>query len=99
MTGPEAMAAGVPVVAYRAGAVAEWLQDGVSGLLVEAGDVAGLARSIEKMLLDEPMRGRMGVAAREAAGRWSLDRHVEKMLEIYVDRKSVAADNFGGCRA
>jgi glycosyltransferase involved in cell wall biosynthesis len=99
MTGPEAMAAGVPVVAYRAGAVAEWLEEGVSGLLVEAGNVAGLAGSIEKILLDEPMRGRMGVAAREAAGRWSLDRHVEKMLEIYVDRKSVVTNNFGGCRA
>ncbi len=61
----EAMACGRPAVAYRFGAPAETVVDGVTGLLVEEGDVAALASSLLE-LLSAPARARaMGAAARE----------------------------------
>ncbi|MDP9174171.1 MAG: glycosyltransferase family 4 protein [Planctomycetota bacterium] len=93
MTGPEAMVAGLPVVAYRAGAVPEWLNDGVTGCLVEPGNVSALASAIEKILVQQQTGDRMGAAARQVAKTWSLDRHVEKLLEVYVDAQSMVAGN------
>jgi glycosyltransferase involved in cell wall biosynthesis len=60
----EAMASGVPVVASRSGAVPELVVDGVTGRLVERGDVEGLASAIDELLDDEERRRRMGAAGR-----------------------------------
>src|SRR5919108_4876320 len=45
----QAMAAGLPVVASRIGGIPETVGDGVSGLLVEPGDVTGLAQAIVRL--------------------------------------------------
>ncbi len=42
----EAQAAGCPVVAYRRGALPEIVEEGVTGILVEPGDEAGLAAGL-----------------------------------------------------
>lgn len=61
----EAMSCGRPGVAYRFGAPAEAIVDGVTGLLVEPGDAGGLAAALVE-LLSAPARARaMGAAARE----------------------------------
>jgi len=60
----EAMAAGLPVVGWRAGNLPYLADDGVEGLLVTPGDVAGLARALARLATDEPMRRRLGEAAR-----------------------------------
>jgi glycosyltransferase involved in cell wall biosynthesis len=61
----EAGMAGVPVVAYAVGGVPELVRDGETGLLVEKGDVDGLARCVLKLLDDESERAAMGERARE----------------------------------
>ena len=61
----EAMAAGLPVVATRVGGVPELVQEGINGLLVEPGDVDGLARALRSLLLDPQKAHRMGQAGRE----------------------------------
>lgn len=48
----EAMAAGCPVVATRVGGVPEFVEDGVTGLLVEAGSVQALTAGIKDVLAD-----------------------------------------------
>ena len=83
MAGPEAMMIGLPVVAYDSGAVSEWLEDGVSGQLVPVGDKKALASALENLLLNPPASVRMGSAARLSANRWSIDRHVKTLAEIY----------------
>jgi len=40
----ESMATGIPVVAFRLGALAEIIEDGVTGRLVDPGDLAAAAR-------------------------------------------------------
>lgn len=58
----EAMASGVPVVATRVGGVAELVDDGTNGYLVEAGEAAPLADAVLSLLADPSTRNRFGNA-------------------------------------
>jgi len=61
----EAQAAGLPVLAYQAGAIPEIVQDGSTGWLVPIGDVAGLARSIRTAMENPGRTAEMGLAGRQ----------------------------------
>jgi phosphatidyl-myo-inositol dimannoside synthase len=61
----EAAACERPVVAARAGGVPDAVAEGVSGLLVEPGDVAGLVRALTELLSDPARRADLGRRARE----------------------------------
>jgi glycosyltransferase involved in cell wall biosynthesis len=61
----EAMAAGRPVVASRAGSIPEVVADGETGLLSEPGDATALAENLVRLLGDGPLRRRLGAAGRE----------------------------------
>lgn len=65
----EAQAAGLPVVAYRAGSVGEVVEDGVSGWLAPLRDVKALAAHLGHALADPAAVGRAGAAARERVAR------------------------------
>ena len=82
----EAMLAGLPVVATRASAIPEIVQDGVTGLLAAPGDEAAIADSIEA-LLGDPDRGRLlGDAGRERALReFSVARMTDQTIAVYRD--------------
>ncbi|MBJ7595200.1 MAG: glycosyltransferase family 4 protein [Candidatus Dormibacteraeota bacterium] len=58
----EAMAVALPVVASRVGGVAELVDDGVSGRLVEPDDVAALAQALTPLIADSHQRAAMGRA-------------------------------------
>lgn len=76
----EAMLAGLPVVATRSGGLPEIVVDGETGLIVPTRDTKALAEAIEHLLVDEPLRGRMGVAGRERALElFSAKRKAEQM--------------------
>jgi glycosyltransferase involved in cell wall biosynthesis len=64
----EAMAAGLPVVGYRAGNLPHLIDDGEQGLIVPPGDVVALAAALGRLVGDPQVRARMGEgAARRAA--------------------------------
>ena len=59
----EAMAAGLPVVGWRAGNLPHLADHEVEGLLVQPGDVEGLARAIRRLAVEGDLRRRLAVAA------------------------------------
>jgi len=63
----EAMACGVPVVASNRGGLPEVIEDGVSGFLIEQGDIEAGARSAARILTDEQLHQRMSAAAVKTA--------------------------------
>lgn len=63
----EAMAAGLPVVGWRAGNLPHLARDGVDGFAVSPGDRPALAAALARLADDEALRARMGVAAAERA--------------------------------
>jgi glycosyltransferase involved in cell wall biosynthesis len=65
----EAMAAGLPVVGWRAGNLAHLAQDGREGRVLEPGDVAGLATALERLVRDVDYRARLAAAALERGRR------------------------------
>jgi glycosyltransferase involved in cell wall biosynthesis len=65
----EAMAAGLPVVGWRAGNLARLAQDGREGRVLEPGDIAGLATALERLAQDDDYRARLADAALERGRR------------------------------
>ncbi|HEY9825134.1 MAG TPA: glycosyltransferase family 4 protein [Stenomitos sp.] len=63
----EAMASGTPVVAAQSGALAEVVQDGQQGFLVEKNDPVGLATKIIEILVNDDLKESLGKAARARA--------------------------------
>jgi glycosyltransferase involved in cell wall biosynthesis len=82
----EAMAAGIPVVATRSGAVPETVKDRQTGFLVAKNDPVALAEHILKLLRDDDLREKMGRAARLwVHEQFTWDRVAERMRERYTD--------------
>jgi len=81
----EAMAAGKPVVATSVGGVPDLVEDGGSGLLVEAGDPTALADALVRLLDDHELRSRMGARGRVLAQRFRVDRIAAQYRELFYD--------------
>jgi glycosyltransferase involved in cell wall biosynthesis len=82
----EAQAAGVPVVAFRAGGVPEIVADGRTGFLVRAGDAPALAIALTELLQNEVRRRAFGEAAWAWAAREArAGDMVEAHLTLYRD--------------
>ncbi len=80
----EAMACGTPVVANRVGGIAEQVEDGLTGRLVDQGDFQGMARAIHDILVEGGRLEAMSFeAARRVAERFDLRWQVEAHLEYY----------------
>ncbi|MDD3517439.1 MAG: glycosyltransferase family 4 protein [Chromatiales bacterium] len=80
----QAAAAGVPIVASRAGGIPEVVRDGDNGLLVPPGDPAALADAVIALLADPDRARAMGEAGHAFAAReLSIDAMVEGNLAVY----------------
>ena len=80
----EAMASGLPVITSRSAGAADFITDGVDGLLLsDANDVNSLATKIELLLSHAELRKTMGERARETAEKLSWDQVAHKTLEVY----------------
>ncbi|CAK0765737.1 Glycosyltransferase family protein [Gammaproteobacteria bacterium] len=80
----QAAAAGVPIIASRAGGMPEAVREGENGLLIPAGDVAALGAAMGALLADQALRRRLGNRGRQIIEReFSVDRMVEGNLAVY----------------
>lgn len=77
----EAMAAGLPVVACRAAAIPEVVEDGVTGLLAPPRDPASLAGALEALAADPARARTMGEAGRRAVTAYVPERVAARFLE------------------
>jgi glycosyltransferase involved in cell wall biosynthesis len=84
LTGLEAAARGVPAVAFAVGGIAEWLHDGINGLLVRDVNAAALGDAVAAALGDAAHYETLRQGARRIAREFTLDRHLstlERVLE------------------
>lgn len=83
----EAMACGKPVVSTKLNNGVDFVnQDGISGLTAIPGDVASLAEALNKLLLDDALRMRLGQQAlQRALQEFSLASLREKTLKVYQE--------------
>jgi len=85
----EAMAMGRPVIGTRVGGTPELIIDEKTGLLVERGDVHGMARALTRILEDADLRSALAAAARrhidELTGRGSS---LDQLLELYGELRA-----------
>jgi glycosyltransferase involved in cell wall biosynthesis len=80
----EGFAAGTPAVVSRLGALEELVEDGVTGLVVRAGDAADLAARIDDLASDAGRLARMRAAARAAyVQRYTADSNYGTLMAIY----------------
>lgn len=79
----EALALGVPVVAYEAGGLAEVIVHERTGLLASPGDDNGFRRNLVRVLQDPGLRARLSAGAREDVVRFGVAAHAEALTRIY----------------
>jgi glycosyltransferase involved in cell wall biosynthesis len=81
---PEAMAAGLPIVATAVGGLPGVVDEGVTGLLVPV-DEQALGAALARLAHDRELARALGQKAREVAlARYSYDRMVDAYLELYA---------------
>lgn len=82
----EAMAARRPAVLFQGGGAADIVIDGETGVVVQDGDLDGMAAAVCRLLDDPALRRRMGEAGRRRAEQvYSADRHCEAVAQVYCD--------------
>lgn len=80
----EAMAARLPAVVTRVGAMPGVVHDGVEGLLVAPGDAQGLAEALDRLAADAALRERLGEAAERAyEDGYGVERMVAALVRLY----------------
>ena len=82
----EAMGCALPVIASRLGALAELVDDGVTGLLFEPGNAADLADKMRWAQANPERMAAMGVAARARyEAHYTAERNYTQLIDIYRD--------------
>lgn len=82
----EAWACGLPVIASRLGAMAELIEDGVTGLLFEAGNAVALAQKLQWAREHPEALAAMGRRAREHyAICYTAERNLQQLMKIYEE--------------
>lgn len=82
----QALAAGRPVVATRVGGIPDMIKDGVTGYLIQPGNVDEIFSSLKEILSDKSKQKRMGLEARNFAKEQYFSLSVARQtLQAYWD--------------
>jgi glycosyltransferase involved in cell wall biosynthesis len=82
----EAMALGLPVVAYATDGVTDIIQDKQNGFLFNTGDTESMARQIHRLLKDESLRQMVGRKAESSIGEeFDIDHMVRQQEDLYME--------------
>lgn len=84
----EAMACGLPVIATSvAGCVADLVQDGGNGWVVQAGDVAALSAAMKEIAIDDVRRVTMGKRSTERIAKYTAATWAEGFARAVTARE------------
>lgn len=79
----EAMSAGLPILGTRVAGTEDLVEDGVNGFLVEADSEKTLANRLGRLIDDESLRLRMGLASRASIEeKWSWTQRAEQLAQM-----------------
>jgi glycosyltransferase involved in cell wall biosynthesis len=79
----EACAAGLPVVATRHGGIPDVVLEGETGILVDEGDLAGMAEAMIRLVRDARGAPAMGRAGPERVRQeFSLQAHIDRLWSV-----------------
>lgn len=82
--GLEAMRCGLPVVAFDAGGIREWLIDGWNGFLVPWMDRMRYAIAVEELLRDKALARKMGLHGRQWVGeRFGFPKYINGLEDLF----------------
>jgi glycosyltransferase involved in cell wall biosynthesis len=82
--GLEAMRHGLPVVAFDAGGIKEWLFDGQNGFLVPWMNRAQFAERVEQLLKDKMLGRQMGIRGRQLLrDKFNFDQYISGLEEMF----------------
>lgn len=94
LTGPEAMRYGLPVVAFDAGGIREWLSDGENGFLVPWMDTDRFAERIDELLRDKELGRRLGRRGLERVNeQYEAGRQMDKLEQLFQDLARTPAED------
>lgn len=79
----EAMASGLPIIAVRAMALPELVQDGINGYLFDPGDENGVAKSITRVFQDEALKVKMGEESLQRIKKHDINEITKQFERIY----------------
>ncbi|UCG30903.1 MAG: glycosyltransferase family 4 protein, partial [candidate division WOR-3 bacterium] len=79
----EAMAAGLPIIATRVGAIPEVIEDGVNGIILSKPDEHEVARAIIHLLKRPRLMRKMGKLNREKAKDYDVSVVCDRLVKIY----------------
>jgi glycosyltransferase involved in cell wall biosynthesis len=80
----EAMCLGTPIVSTRLDGMEGILVDGRNALIVEPGDVGGIAAAVEQVLRDRGLAERLGAAGHDDfLARFTIDRSADNMAAMF----------------
>ncbi|ALJ33964.1 colanic acid biosynthesis glycosyltransferase WcaL [Azospirillum brasilense] len=97
----EAQSQGLACLSTRAAAVAELIEDGVTGTLVDPEDPAALARALESLLRDPARRAALGAAGAARVRRdFGSDSGIDRLHDRFTtSNRQSSFMPFGGCCA
>jgi glycosyltransferase involved in cell wall biosynthesis len=82
----QAMAAGKPVVSTRVGGTPSMIEEGISGYLVDTGDMNSMSMRLVELLCNPKKQRDMGNAARSRARKlFSADLVAQQTVHVYSD--------------
>ncbi len=82
----EAMGFGIPVISTFSGGISDVVENGKTGILVQAGDIPALTQALEKIASDSDFRLQLGRNAwHDVKKRFSKTIVFEKLESMYLD--------------
>jgi glycosyltransferase involved in cell wall biosynthesis len=85
MVGIEAMRHGLPVVAFDAGGIREWLLDGQNGCLVPWMDRAAYAARVEELLRNKTLARQMGERGRQLVSEhYDFSKYISGLENLFA---------------